>query len=602
MGKKKYVLKYLFLTLFILASILLPNVWAEPNVIEVSHYPEKPFYFDEITVSVVVNDTSNITEIRLLYCQIEPIYGCYPDLLNLTLGENNTYSIVITRDLKGVELLGLNLTVYYTNGSKEHSPIGGEDYHFVDINNTKAGGTSVPCPTESNLAMQVLIIILIIVLIFIIVKHTKRKDKSKPMNKKVQAVILVIFILIFVILAALFLTPSEVKKAPEFTLTDIDGNTFNLTDYEGKVVILDMMSIPCKACKIVEKNLKEIYPEYKDDVVFISVDILVDDTNQMLQDYRQSHDINWTIAQDTDDMILKYSAEIIPKIIIINGDGYATFEGEVEEVSTLERELDRAISGEAQAIAIQEASYVSLAILAGFAFFFSPCAFPMLPGYLAYYLKKGSEEGEKIPLRRAALAGTISAAGIIIVSLILGVVVIFAGTSILEGVAVLGLVVGVILIILGGLLLTPFQYWKIVRPFQAMWVKLRGIGKKKPKEGEADSSGATDTSGGGSGFYGGLFLYGLGYGAAAAGCTAPIFIAVLISALSAGLVFGLSVLILYNLVAAVLMISITIAIAHFGAGAAQKLSQYTEVIKKISGAVLIVVGIYLLWIYFTTAG
>lgn len=602
MGKKRFATKYLVLSMFILGSILLPNAWADPNVIEVSHYPEEPFYYDEITVTVVVNDTSNITEIKLLYCQIEPIYGCYPDLLNLTLGENNTYSTVITRDLSKVELLGLNFTVLYTDGSKEYSPIGGEDYHYVDINITGTQSTSAPCPTESNLAMQILIIILIIILVFIVVKHTTRKDKSKHMNKKLQAVILVIFILIFVILAVLIMTPSDVKKAPEFTLTDIDGNTFNLTDFEGEVVLLDVMSIPCKGCKVVEKNLKEIYPEYQDEVVFISVDILADDTDKMLQDYRQSHNINWTIARDTDGMILKYSADIIPKIIIINGDGYATFEGEVVEVSTLKTELDRAISGEAEAIAIEEASYVSLAILAGFAFFFSPCAFPMLPGYLAYYLQKGSVEGAKIPLRRAALAGTISAVGIIIVSLILGAVVIFAGTSILEGVAVLGLVVGVILIALGGLLLTPLQYWKIVRPFQSLWAKLRGVVKKKPKEGEEVTSEATATPGGGSGYYGGLFLYGLGYGAAAAGCTAPIFIAVLISALSAGLIFGLSVLILYNLVAAVLMISITIAIAHFGVGAAQKLSQYTEVIKKVSGAVLIVVGIYLLWIYFTTAG
>ena len=122
------------------------------------------------------------------------------------------------------------------------------------------------------------------------------------------------------------------------------------------------------------------------------------------------------------------------------------------------------------------------------------------------------------------------------------------------------------------------------------------------KESEDEGEGAVaDSAAGGSGFYGGLFLYGLGYGAAAAGCTAPIFIAVLVAALGAGLIFGLMVLILYNLVAAVLMISITIAIAHFGAGAAQKLSQYTEVIKKVSGLVLIVVGIYLIWFYYTAS-
>lgn len=598
MSSIRLFVKTWVLLIFIISLVFLPLVSAEPNVKSVSHYPENPFSYDEITVYVEVNDTSNITSIKLLYCQIEPIYGCYPDILNLTPGDNNTYSTVITQDLSGVELLGLNLTINYLDGSKEYSPIGGEDYHYVDINTTGAGDTSPPCPTESNLALQALIVILIVILFLIIVKHTKRKDKTKPINKKVQAVILVVFILIFVILAALFFTPGEVKKAPNFALTDIDGNTFNLTDYEGKVVLLDMMSISCKGCKDVEKNLKEIYPVYKDDVVFISVDIVGEDTDKMLQDYRQSHDINWTIARDTDDMILKYSAEIIPKIIIINGDGYATFEGEVVEVSTLKRELDRAISGEAQAIAIQEASYISLAVLAGFAFFFSPCAFPMLPGYLAYYLKKGAEEGGKIPLRRAAIAGSVSALGIIIVSLGIGIVFIFAGSSFLEGVSLFGLIVGIILIILGGLLLTPFQYWKIIRPIQALWGRIRSIGKKKSEDGGEVA--VAESAEGGSGFYGGLFLYGLGYGAAAAGCTAPIFIAVLVAALGAGLIFGLMVLILYNLVAAVLMISITISIAYFGAGAVQKLSQYTELIKKVSGVVLILVGIYLLWIYYST--
>jgi cytochrome c-type biogenesis protein len=183
--------------------------------------------------------------------------------------------------------------------------------------------------------------------------------------------------------------------------------------------------------------------------------------------------------------------------------------------------------------------------------------------------------------------------GIIIVSLVIGIVAIFAGTSILKDVGILGLIVGIILIVLGVLLFTPFQYWKIVRPFQTLLARLRRMGQKK----EEGMTGNSISIGRSSGFYGGLFLYGLGYGAAAAGCTAPIFIAVLVAALSAGLIFGLIVLILYNLVAAILMISITIAIAYFGAGVAQKLSQYTEKIKKISGAVLIVVGIYLIWFY-----
>jgi cytochrome c-type biogenesis protein len=596
----RILIKTWVILVFIISLVFLPSVAAKPNVISVTHYPENPFSYDEITVYVEVNDTSNITSIELLYCQIEPEYICYNPPLNMTLGENNTYSTIITRDLEKTSLLGLNFTVTYNDDSIEYSPIGGEDYHYINIT-VSQDGVSPPCPTESNLAIQILIVILIIILVFLIIKHMKREDKTRPMDKKILGAIVIIFIVIFSVMAIIFVDTGSVSRASDFKLTDIDGNTFNLTDYRGQVVILDMMSIPCKSCKFVEADLKEVYPDYKDDVVFISIDILSDDTDDMLRDYRDEHDIEWPIARDTDELILKYNAESIPKIVIIDADGYATYEHTgLTEVNTLRDELDSAKSGEAEAIGIQEASFVSLAIIAGFAFFFSPCAFPMLPGYLAYYLKKGAEEGGKIPLRRAAIAGTISAAGIIIVSLGVGIAVIFAGSSIIADIGIFQIIVGIILIILGGLLLTPFQYWKIVRPFQALWARIRSIARKKSED-EGESSDAESTSAGGSGFYGGLFLYGLGYGAAAAGCTAPIFIAVLIAALGAGLIFGLLVLILYNLVAAVLMISITVAIAYFGAGAAQKLSQYTEVIKKVSGAVLVVVGIYLIWFYYTAS-
>jgi len=583
------------LRLFFMVVILLtfiPPASAESNIKKVTYSPEIPSLGEKIEVYMEVNDTSNITNVRLLYCQIEPSYLCYPPLY-MTLIDNNTYIVNLTENLEGITRLGFNLTVTYENGSIEYSPKDGT-YHYVYFTGEEP---KPPSPAENTLALQVLIVALIVALIFMIILYIRDRKRAKPMNKKIfGALMAVIVVLAGAALTLFFLgqEEGEIKEAPNFTLTDIDGNTFNLTDFRDQVVLLDMMSIPCDSCKLVEKDLKDIYPDYKDEVVFISIDILTEDTDEMLQDYRESHKIEWIIARDTDEVILKYNSQAVPKVVIINATGYATYEHSgLTNKGALKRELDKAIHGEAEAINIQQASYISLAILAGFVFFFSPCAFPMLPGYMAYYLKKGAEEGGKIPLRKAAIAGIISAVGIIIISLVIGIVAIFAGTSILKDVGILGLIVGIILIVLGGLLLTPFQYWKIIRPFQTLWTRLRGIGRKK----EEDVTGDSISGGGKSGFYGGLFLYGLGYGAAAAGCTAPIFIAVLVAALSAGLIFGLLVLILYNLVAAILMISITIAIAYFGAGAAQKLSQYTEKIKKISGAVLIVVGIYLIWFY-----
>ncbi len=575
--------------MIMLLLISIPTVNAEGNIKSVMHSPQEPSAGQDITVFVEVNSTSNITGVKLEYCTVEPAQ-CYVPL-TMTLGEDNTYSAQITRDFEGGTIIEYNITITYDNGSEEYSPVGSQ-YHYINL-------TGEPSQRENNLLIALIVIIVIIIVLIVVYYIIKRK--SQKVNKKVIAAGVITVLILSVLTAALFVIgQGPIEKFPDFTLTDIDGNTFNLSDYRGQVVLLDMMSIECKNCKIVEKDLKEVYPEYRDEVVFITIDILAGDTDEMLRDYRETHDIEWTISRDTrDGMFLKYTGGGIPKILIIDAEGYVTFEhSDLVSSETLERELDLTISGQAQAITIQQASFFSLAIIAGIVSFFSPCAFPMLPGYMAYYLKKYSEEGGEIPLRRSAIAGTVSATGIIVVYLAIGIVVVFAGTSVMQYVSIFGLIVGIILIVLGILLFTPLQYWKIVRPFQNLWTRIRSSRRKKTGESEGgEVEGPSDSSG--SGFYGGMFLYGLGYGAAAAGCTAPIFIAVILTALVSGsLLLGIILLILYTITAALLMLGVTIAIAYFGADAAQKLSKYTEVIKKVSGAVLVVVGVYLIWINF----
>ncbi|UCE73595.1 MAG: redoxin domain-containing protein [Methanomassiliicoccales archaeon] len=603
MNYTKLLRGWILIGIIICLLLPLPNALAESNIKTVRHTPQNPEVDQVITVFVDINDTTNISKVSLLYCQIEPSYLCYTPL-EMTLDANDNYTASITQNLEGITRLGYNITILYDNGSKEYSPEEGT-YHYLNI--TGGEDKTPPSPAENLLALQVLGGAIIVVLVFLILRHVRNKKKATSGNKKLTVVLVAIFLILSgaaVILFFLGQESGEIEEAPDFTLADIDGNTFNLTDFRGQVVLLDMMSIPCESCKIVEKDLKDIYPEYKDEVVFISIDILADDTDEMLRDYRVSHDIEWTIARDTDEIILKYSSEAIPKIVIIDADGYATYEHTgTTDKSELKSELDRAISGEAQAISITEASLFSLAIFAGIASFFSPCAFPMLPGYIAYYLRKDVEAGGKIPMKRAALSGTISATGIIIVYLIIGIIMVFAGTSIEEYTAFFTLIVGIILIALGVLMFTPLQYWKIVRPFQNLWARLKGLGKKKSKEKEGKETDSITTGASEPGFYSGLFLYGLGYGAAAAGCTAPLFIAVVLAAMAIGsFLMGILILILYTVTAALLMLAVTMAIAYFGAGAAQKLSKHTEKIKKISGAVLVVVGVYLIWFYLAAAG
>ena len=50
------------------------------------------------------------------------------------------------------------------------------------------------------------------------------------------------------------------NEAPDFTLTDTEGNSFNLSDFENeKVVVLEFMNMGCGSCHNFEKNVLKSY-------------------------------------------------------------------------------------------------------------------------------------------------------------------------------------------------------------------------------------------------------------------------------------------------------------------------------------------------------
>lgn len=53
------------------------------------------------------------------------------------------------------------------------------------------------------------------------------------------------------------------ESAPNFTLKDLNGNTFQLSDVKGKVVILDFWATWCPPCRMEIPHFEELHQEYK---------------------------------------------------------------------------------------------------------------------------------------------------------------------------------------------------------------------------------------------------------------------------------------------------------------------------------------------------
>jgi cytochrome c biogenesis protein CcdA len=209
-------------------------------------------------------------------------------------------------------------------------------------------------------------------------------------------------------------------------------------------------------------------------------------------------------------------------------------------------------------------SGLSLVFSAGVLALFSPCGFPMLPGYLSYYL------GKKKTIETAISSGLACTLGLIAVFSVIGVGVALAGSVITQYIPLLEVIAGSIAIILGVSMLTNIKFPTLFK-----------ISRAPTQKGLP-----------------GLFLYGIAYGLATLGCSAPIFFSTLFYALtSGGFLAGIVTFVVYAIGMGLPILLITILLAKTKTQLLNRVMNVMPWFEKISSVIIIAIGIYLISYY-----
>ena len=115
--------------------------------------------------------------------------------------------------------------------------------------------------------------------------------------------------------------PEVGRLAPDFTLTDLEGNTVSLSGLRGKTVFLNFWATWCPPCREEMPEIEAVYQQYREQgVVVIGVDLL--EPEEDVLSFVREGGYSWTFVIDTTGAVgRRYGVNAIPASFFVDKNG-----------------------------------------------------------------------------------------------------------------------------------------------------------------------------------------------------------------------------------------------------------------------------------------
>tara|TARA_B100000029_G_scaffold1417_1_gene1698 strand:+ start:858 stop:2303 length:1446 start_codon:yes stop_codon:yes gene_type:complete len=437
---------------------------------------------------------------------------------------------------------------------------------------------------------------------------------------------------LFGLSASAYGVSDEVVPVPDFEVetmnrTGIDdvvadeNGMVRLSDLRGNVVVIDFMAIDCANCHYVQTHIEQNLDDWESlegphNVIVLSVATWhwyesFDRINRTFGDLDSDKHMSWTVANSGSEVVILedgsrgdlaeyYSAFDLPIVIVVDHEGYVVAKEStgtpLDGWSSFDSAIARANSGDAEDLrfGLEKADrsltgVFVIGLFLGILVYFSPCAFPVLPSYITYYLNLGMREDElreagrlsgrmpkPIEVGGYAALGQLTFFGVI-GAIIFGLDGIINLSGVLHDIAIL---IAWLLLILGSLMLLGWTSHLL------NWVQ--GI-LDRYQTTETDEQFTPRRN---------MFLWGIGYSAASVDCTAAAvfpFVAWLAVVGDGAFIFGMTGLILS---VTLLMVAVTALVGMGRQSMLDFLRQSTGIVKATGAWMMMFAGLGLL-VYLT---
>lgn len=115
---------------------------------------------------------------------------------------------------------------------------------------------------------------------------------------------------------------AEGLAAPDFTFPGIDGVEVRLSDFKGKVVLVNVWATWCKPCVDEMPSMEKLYQKFKDtdfEILAVSID---EGGHDMVAEFVRQHKLTFPVLMDSKGLIkILYGLTGVPESFVIDKKG-----------------------------------------------------------------------------------------------------------------------------------------------------------------------------------------------------------------------------------------------------------------------------------------
>lgn len=131
------------------------------------------------------------------------------------------------------------------------------------------------------------------------------------------------------------------QPAPDFRLPDLDGNTVQLSDLRGRIVIINFWSCECPHSERTDREIMAMLVQWMDDVVLLSVASNSIESLEMLEPAARRRRLPVVLLDAGHRVADLFEAVTTPQVFVIDRDGILRYAGAVDNTSFSQRRPTR---------------------------------------------------------------------------------------------------------------------------------------------------------------------------------------------------------------------------------------------------------------------